>query len=406
MNDREQAAGAPKEGRRLSITEDMPVVDITLKQVDPSSLELPDEPAAEGLPTEPLPIQPHGPAPVLARVRAPGKLMWLGEYAVLDGALAVVQAVDRCVDLTFQPGGEDLGITSNLWDGRWVVQDADGQVLTTPPEPPQRLVCAVFQTLLDATTGSDHLWQNGTLHIDSSELDGGPRLKLGIGSSGAVAAGLTVALCAVLQDRSAERLLQLALRAHATFQGQTGSGADVVASFWGGLCRVGGGRPPGQIVPGFFPPSLVVWTGQEADTRQMVRAWRQWQIQHPSDSQWLVQHWSDVARRGEFALRADDRPGFLDAIQRYADLEVTCTRRSGVPIISTPVAAVLDIFRQRGWVAKPSGAGGGDVVIGFGADPTQTDALLRGFEDAGFEVLPLKTASTGAWAWAAAALRS
>jgi mevalonate kinase len=39
--------------------------------------------------------------------RAPGKLVALGEYAVLDGAPAVVLAVDRYVEVTIEPSDDD-----------------------------------------------------------------------------------------------------------------------------------------------------------------------------------------------------------------------------------------------------------------------------------------------------------
>ena len=39
-----------------------------------------------------------------AHLFAPGKLIWMGEYAVLDGAPSIVQAVDRGLHLDFVAG--------------------------------------------------------------------------------------------------------------------------------------------------------------------------------------------------------------------------------------------------------------------------------------------------------------
>ena len=50
---------------------------------------------------------------------APGKLFLVGEYAVLDGAPAVVAAVDRGVRCEAWPGGEGLRIETPTGDDRF-----------------------------------------------------------------------------------------------------------------------------------------------------------------------------------------------------------------------------------------------------------------------------------------------
>lgn len=335
-------------------------------------------------------------------VQAPGKMMWLGEYAVLDGAPAIVAAIDRHVRVTFEPGGSGLRLTSNLWDGEWTAQSGDDALLPEPPAEAQRLVYAVVRTVADALI--DVRWQAGVLHIDSAELS--HESKLGLGSSGAVAAALTVALAgrALPVD---SRLLELALQAHHTFQGRAGSGSDVIASMLGGVVHCGGGRPPFRITEP-VPSFVAFYAGHSADTREMVRRIRQWQQGGGQAATKLLARLRDIATRGAFALRKDDRPGFIDAVERFARAERELTAASGVPIICDSIDKIMEFCLANGYIAKPSGAGGGDVVVAFHLQPEvaydpSAELHARGWlRDAArerpFEFLNLNVAIDGALA--------
>ena len=53
-------------------------------------------------------------------VVSPGKLVLLGEYAVLDGAPSIVLAIDRGVSCQGWPGGDALHIETPTGDDRFV----------------------------------------------------------------------------------------------------------------------------------------------------------------------------------------------------------------------------------------------------------------------------------------------
>ena len=335
-------------------------------------------------------------------VQAPGKMMWLGEYAVLDGAPAIVAAIDRHVRVTFEPGGLGLRLTSNLWDGEWTAQSDDGTLLPEPPTEAQRLAYAVVRTVADALI--DVRWQAGVLHIDSAELS--QESKLGLGSSGAAAAALTVALAGRALPIDS-RLLDLALHAHHTFQGRAGSGSDVIASMLGGVVHCGGGRPPFRITEP-LPAFVAFYAGHSADTRDMVRRIRQWQQDAGQEATKLLARLRDSAIRGAFALRKDDRPGFIDAVERFARSERELTLASGVPIVCESIDTIMEFCLQNGYIAKPSGAGGGDVVVAFHLQPevaydSSTELHARGWlrdaaRERSLDLLNLNIASDGALA--------
>src|SRR5262245_2351577 len=142
---------------------------------------------------------------------APGKVLLLGEYAVLEGRAAICAAVDRYARARVAPGplrveAKNLGIA---WEGAG--------------EPPPALAAAC--ALLSARGAS------AQVEIDTSEFSQG-EVKLGLGSSAAALAALAAALA---PDLSPKDRFHLAEDAHRAAQGGIGSGVDVAASTYGGL---------------------------------------------------------------------------------------------------------------------------------------------------------------------------
>jgi phosphomevalonate kinase len=152
------------------------------------------------------------------RVSAPGKLMVSGEYAVLEGAEAVVAAVDRRAYVQLN---------------RAAAQPATSASHTQPTLPPEVLST---RACVEARFGP----VPGALSVDVSELQQGGK-KLGLGSSAAAAAATAAALLRAhgrdLADPAARALcLELSLQGHRAVAPE-GSGADVAASVLGGFVR-------------------------------------------------------------------------------------------------------------------------------------------------------------------------
>src|SRR5207302_4135720 len=171
-------------------------------------------------------------------VRAPGKALLSGEYAVLHGAPAICVAVDREV----------------------IAREGEGD------ESPFVLAakkCA-------AKNGGAQL---GPVHVDSSALyEGGE--KLGLGSSAAVTAAV-VGLAFAKAERTLDphALFAVADAAHAEAQGTRGSGVDVACSVYGGTIRFV--RKNGDVdVRAVDLPDGVrltfIWAGQPASTSELI----------------------------------------------------------------------------------------------------------------------------------------
>src|SRR5262245_28908348 len=137
---------------------------------------------------------------------APGKLIITGEYAVLDGAPAIVVAVDRraIAQRNATPRGSSpflLAVADEIAARRGA------------SDPAAR---AALEISVDSTAFYDRM------------------TKLGLGSSAAVT---VAAIALALRTDDQDLILEIALAAHARAQGPRGargSGADIAASVYGG----------------------------------------------------------------------------------------------------------------------------------------------------------------------------
>ncbi len=329
-------------------------------------------------------------APLSAR--APGKLMVTGEYAVLDGAPAVVTAVDRyaVASLSAAPRYEihspTLGVraTFTLALGRlaW-----DAAVTTA-----EREALALVAACIEEAAGD---LKAVALALDTRELqDAASGLKLGLGSSAAAA----VALCGVLMahrgEDDRERLFAAAWAAHRRTQGQ-GSGADVAAACFGGsLVFHPSAAQRVEVVS--LPVALVcVWTGRAAQTGALVREVQRYKERDAAGYAVQMSALKRAAEQGVSAARAADAEAFCGAIDHYGDALAALGRASGAAIWSEEHRRWQEIVRAAGGVYKPSGAGGGDVGIAVAPTAAAARGLTRVLVDAQAAVVPLRVAARG-----------
>jgi len=291
-------------------------------------------------------------------VRIPGKVMLSGEYAVLDGAAAVMLSVPRYLTATRVPA-EPVG--------------GYGPVVAAARE-------------LEIPALAEHEADVGVPHLEFdrsplvSRQPDGRELKLGLGLSAAEAVG-TIALryeCAGLPWLNYWRdVAQLAMDAHRSAQQGLGSGADIAACAYGRPLRY-------RLKDGGFQvedlpetksnarvPLCLAWTGQPADTRDQVRRYCDWRDRRSSEAELLcerLRECSDELARcwfsspfRELVERIDEHAALMDEISAAAGLGYR-----------VPAHARLEAWaRRHGGRAKPTGAGGGDMVLLVGDLPLQ-----------------------------------
>jgi phosphomevalonate kinase len=258
------------------------------------------------------------------RIFAPGKLVVLGEYAVLDGAPAVVAAVDR-------------GVVCAVSDGDSVETPGDDRFaqagLRAAKAPPRR-------------------------YLFSDAVPWTLKEKPGFGGS---AAAVVAACAAGLAARQADDapLLDLALEAHSLVQG-SGSGLDVRASVEGGLRRMHGDHS--TLLPALALSAI--YSGKSAQTGPRVSQYLGWEdrADFVSDSGALVQAF-------------DEDP--VAALWEAGRLLAAMAENAGIDYATPALQRIAELAAEHGGAAKASGAGGGDIAVAWIPDPTARDAFHR-----------------------------
>jgi phosphomevalonate kinase len=336
-------------------------------------------------------VSVHGAHPVIV-ARAPGKVFLTGEYAVLVGAPALVAAVDRVAEVRIAPQGRPgpLVIASLAENERRVV---DGEDRGELPGGDAGAVLAAHRAVSARVPLVDGL----DITVDSRPFLAGSR-KLGLGRSAATLVATVAGLLAVDGRRESAEPLDLALLALAHFQGGEGSGADIAAAVRGGVVEVVRRDARLAVMPRALPTGLellVGWTGEAAATVPLLRRFSAATRTKPA----VLRELGLAAERAAAAVRAADRPAFLEAVDRSGSLLELLGREIGLPITTPALARLVAAARRAGAMAKPSGAGGGDCGISFATSPAQAAAVREAWEAEGIVPLPLAVESAGVRSW-------
>jgi phosphomevalonate kinase len=351
---------------------------------------------------------------------APGKLILLGEYAVLEGAPALVMAVDRRARVSVTGAATDSADTRAPSCSVSVTAmapepyTANGHVAAGqvhwehPDDATQRM--SLVSALLNARLGSatpppaeSSPPLRATIEtIDFFQENGVRRKsKLGLGSSAAVTVALAAALDALsgapLPASETDALAGL-LDLHRRFQSGRGSGADLAASLLGGVVEyelapaTKGGNPMPQVARLGLPPELqwaAVWTGRSASTGAFLEALDRWRAQHAAEYGARMDALGQLAREGVAAARLQSATRLLDCAARFGAELGAFGAATGLDIVSAEHAALLGYASRCGVVYKPCGAGGGDLGVAMASDAQALDRFTGLAREQGFMPLPL-----------------
>lgn len=337
------------------------------------------------------------------RASAPGKLVLLGEYAVLEGAPALVMAADRraVAELAGADGACEVHAPEVHLAPVAFTMGADGTPDWHDRDP------AVAQRLLLVSQVLQGLAAHGLLpaapfrlKLDSSQFftrgADGTAAKLGLGSSAAMTAALAsvVAGFAGHGRRVADRAGWLAtlLQIHRRFQGGRGSGVDVGAAVYGGVIRyqLADGQPSARAVG--WPPGLRklwIWSGQSASTSRFLQTLDQWRAVNGDDYRRRMQVLADIAVAGVRAADTDDAMALRQELAAAAEALHRLGEASKIPIFSTEHRRIAEVVAGAGGVYKPCGAGGGDLGLAVADDDAGCERIRAVLVACGHVVLDL-----------------
>lgn len=356
-------------------------------------------------------------------VKAPGKLMIAGEFAVLEPYKRLaVMAVDRFVYANISLAGsnrltlENFQLRNMEWDftsGRVSVQSDDERV---------NFVASAMSVALSFIGEENISWQPFYLSIKSELDDEASGKKYGLGSSAAVSVSvITAILQQFLQEKpDAELVFKLAAISHARTQGN-GSGADVAASAFGGIIAYSSFQaywlrdayqeasslkallarewPYLSLRPVQLPQHVHVcigWTGSPASTANLVDKVLELKKHDPHEFDHFLQT-SEIAV-GKFmaGIEQDDIEKLFEGVRRNRETLRRVGQAAGVPIETPMLTTLCDLAISHGGAGKPSGAGGGDCGIAFMPDEKSVKELKAAWEKAGIQALDLQISPDGA----------
>jgi phosphomevalonate kinase len=319
--------------------------------------------------------------------RAPGKLVVLGEYAVLEGAPALVFALDRFAEVRIDAS-------------------ADGVChLATRPAQSARTSFAVGEPsgarLLDIVTAAVAPSLAWRATVDSTAFFAGAD-KLGLGSSAAVLCAWAAGLAAFARRsglRTADPTLPNLIDLHRAFQGGRGSGIDVAAALTGGAItfrlepegtpQVGSVRLPNSV--GFAG----IFAGRSASTPALVAHYRAWRDDRPAEAAALLRRLTATAEAGCGAARNDDAVGFVAAFADYGRGLAALGEAMGASIVTAEHRQIGEHAREFGVAYKVSGAGGGDLGLACATDREALAAFVQSVTSRGFRVINVSLAVNG-----------
>jgi mevalonate kinase len=264
--------------------------------------------------------------------------MLVGEYAVLDGGPAVVAAIDCYAEARLDPAASRR-------------QPATPFILQAEAEA-------------QAALAGRGLSIAGLPMVDTSAFSRDGR-KLGLGSSAAAtvaAVGALFAAAGIDLDPAENRraLHGAARRAHDTAQGVAGSGADVLASTFGGLQTLNRAEASDLTLPSSLEVRLVP-TLRSASTADLVTRYRS----VGAAAHGARDRLASAAQRFIDACLAHDAGAVLAAITEAQAAFLRLGEALDRDIVTEEHRAIASIAARAGGVAKPSGAGGGDLAVVF-----------------------------------------
>ena len=321
----------------------------------------------------------------MVHVSAPGKLMLLGEHAVVHARPCLVTAMDARLHMTLAlnpPGSDTLTIHApdvgvDALQRPLTEVFAKGQALAKGTRFIESAV-AVFRERQPFNRGVTI-----TTHSDFSS-------ELGLGSSSATVACTLVGLAKLFDAPISPRaLFDLGLQAIFRVQ-QTGSGFDLASTIYGGTLYYHSAEPR-QIIPLNVPrlPIMAAYTGVKADTPTFVRQVGQ-RMQHWPDT--ITQVFDVMAGLVEAGHEALIRADWVRLGELF-DIQHGLAHALGVDTPET-VKLVFAARQAGAYGAKLSGAGGGDCIIVLAPEEHRAD-LADALQAAGGQLLDIAPNAAG-----------
>ncbi len=364
----------------------------------------------------------------MIKVEAPGKLMFSGEWSVLEiGNPAIVLALDRKVKAVIDKSRE-IVLDAPEFGIKNVKAEFDGAQLKVAGLSAEQEKEIVFlkksvEVALRFLKEKKVKIRHFRISTYSGEMQK-EKVKVGFGSSAAlcVAAVFGVARFHGKKLKPLE-VFKLATLAHFFAQGKIGSGFDVAASAFGGVVWYKRFDPkfledaatksigwfvkekwPGlEIKKITFPKKLkflVAFSGKKADTRELVGRINKFKAREKDVYLYIINSISEVTKQLFLALKKGNEKSILKLLQENRLLLRQLGEESKTGLESRELAEIIETTESFGAAAKFCGAGGGDSAIAVSFDGKKLEALKKALNKKGFSIINAGISTSGVKAYA------
>lgn len=314
------------------------------------------------------------------KVSAPGKLMLLGEHAVVWGRPCLVTAVDRRLKISLEKLKEKSLEIEALSVGIKSYRKNLSQLGKNSPPKKVRFVEIAVKNFVD---------KYGLNFGIKIKTEDGPPLNYGLGSSAAIIVAVLKGLTALSRKNLTKRkLFGLAYKTVLDVQG-VGSGFDVAAAIYGGTIYFKTGGEKIKEISSKNLPLVIGFSGVKADTPTLVRKVEKEKRKHPQIVEKIFGKIEGLVEEGKKTILEKD----LQRLGRVMNANQKLLENLGV---NTPkLAKLIYASRQAGALgAKLSGAGGGDCMIAL-VDARDRKDVEEAIENAGGKVIKAKIGAEG-----------
>lgn len=262
-------------------------------------------------------------------VQVPGKAVLMGEYGVLFGGPALVTSVGCYAEVkrSSLPTRSPYIRAAQSLTARWLRKHGYAVPRGIP------------------SVNSQNFYKEGR--------------KLGLGSSAAVTVG-SVGLWFVHAGLSIEEhrnsIYQIAKEAHNQAQGSQGSGVDVFSVTYGGFQIFQGPTAPLLPLPGV---PVLISTPAAIPTKRAVHVFRQLGLV----ARILGERMTEATQAFITAWNTQNYQAGCLAMNEAVTLYRFLGQSTGLPLMTPLLERIWQAAHMVGGVAKPSGAGGGDIAI-------------------------------------------